>query len=105
MKHLYRSLAVASLVAGLGACAAIVPVPGQTESEVVQQMGKPTHVYPDGAGHLLEYMHGRMGQTTYLARIAADGKLVSYEQVLTSQVFGTIKIGEADKDKVLRTIG
>jgi hypothetical protein len=108
MKHLFRSLAVVPLVAGLSSCAGwgTAPVhPGQTEPEVIQQMGKPTHVYQDGTGHLLEYMHGRMGQTTYLARIGPDGKLVSYDQVLTSQMFGTIRIGEADKDKVLRTVG
>ena len=46
-----------------------------------------------------------MGQTTDMARIGPDGRLVSYEQVLTLQMFATIKIGEADKDKVLRTIG
>lgn len=79
--------------------------PGQTEAEVVARLGQPTHVYQDGASRLLEYMHGPMGETTNMARIGPDGKLVSYEQVLTLQVFATITVGEANKETVLRTIG
>src|ERR1019366_9984862 len=108
MNLFFRILAAAPFLASLNSCAnwGKAPIhPGQIESEVVASLGQPTHVYPDGASHLLEYMHGRMGQTTYLARIGPDGKLVSYDQVLTSQMFGTIRIGEADKDKVLRTVG
>jgi hypothetical protein len=108
MNLFFRILAAAPFLASLNSCAnwGKAPVhPGQIESEVISSLGQPTHVYPDGASHLLEYMHGRMGQTTYLARIGPDGKLVSYDQVLTSQMFGTIRIGEADKDKVLRTVG
>ncbi len=40
-----------------------------------------------------------------MARISADGKLISYEQVLTAQKFASIKIGESTKDDVLRMIG
>jgi len=80
-------------------------LPGQSEAEVIARLGQPTHVYQDGANRLLEYMHGPMGQTTNMARIGPDGKLVSYEQVLTMPMFATIKLGEADKEKVLRTIG
>ena len=38
-------------------------------------------------------------------RIGADGRLVSYEQVLTSEKFATIKIDSANKEEVLRTVG
>ncbi len=108
MHGLLRILAALVVSASLNSCATWWPAPprpGQTEAEVIARLGQPTHVYQDGASRLLEYMHGRMGQTTDMARIGPDGRLVSYEQVLTLQMFGTIKIGEADKDKVLRTIG
>jgi hypothetical protein len=40
-----------------------------------------------------------------MARVDANDKIVSFEQVLTMQKFGTIKVDEAKKDQVLRTIG
>jgi outer membrane protein assembly factor BamE (lipoprotein component of BamABCDE complex) len=108
MKRAFRIAVAVSLLAGLSSCATwlAVPVhPGQTEAQVVARLGRPTHVYPDGASRLLEYMHGPMGETTYMARIGPDGKLVSYKQVLTLQVFGTIRVGQSDKATVLRTVG
>ncbi len=108
MQNLFRALAAILVLAGLNACAAwrTAPVhPGQTEAEVIARLGRPTNVYQDGASRLLEYMHGPAGQSTEMARIGPEGKLVSYEQVLTMQTFSTIKVGEADKHKVLRTIG
>jgi hypothetical protein len=78
---------------------------GEPEPEVIAKLGNPTHHYQAGSDHLLEYMHGPMGQVTYMARIDAQGRLVSYEQVLTTQKFMTIKPGEARKEDVLRTIG
>ena len=106
MENLRRAVAAAALLAGLVACAPTIPVrPGQSETEVVARLGRPTHVYQDGTSRLLEYMHGPMGQATEMARIGPDGKLVSYEQVLTMEKFATITPGQADKEKVLRTIG
>ena len=106
MMRMFRMSAAVLALAGLSACATGPPVhPGQTEAEVIARLGRPTHVYQDGASRLLEYMHGPMGQTTDMARIGTEGRLVSFEQVLTIQKFGTIKPGEADKDQVLRTIG
>ena len=108
MRRLYRIPVLLVALASLSSCAGWGQAPlraGQSEAEVLLRLGQPTHIYPDGAGHLLEYMQGPMGQTTYMARIGPDGKLVSYDQVLTSRMFGTIKIGEADKAKVLRTVG
>ncbi len=108
MQILLRVLAAALVLASLNSCATWWKPPvsaGQTEAEVIARLGKPTHVYQDGASRLLEYMHGRMGQTTEMARIGPDGRLVSYEQVLTLEKFATIKIGAADKEKVLRTVG
>ncbi|MGP1680259.1 MAG: hypothetical protein ACTS6J_24265 [Burkholderiales bacterium] len=106
MMLLFRMAAAIVALAGLSACATGPPLhPGQSEAEVIARLGQPTHVYLDGASRLLEYMHGPRGQTTDMARIGPEGRLVSYEQVLTMHKFGMIKPGEADKEKVLRTIG
>lgn len=106
MKRLIRMSAVVVALAALVSCANLPPVqPGQSEAEVIARLGRPSNVYQDGASRLLEYMHGPVGQTTDMARIGPEGRLVSFEQVLTMQKFGTIMPGEADKDKVLRTIG
>ncbi|TSA11601.1 MAG: hypothetical protein D4R74_12805 [Betaproteobacteria bacterium] len=106
MSRLMRIALVVIALAGLGACATQPPVQsGQSEAEVVARLGRPTHVYQDGASRLLEYMHGPMGQTTDMARIGPDGRLVSFEQVLSMQKFAAIVPGEADKEKVLRTVG
>ena len=40
-----------------------------------------------------------------MGRINPNGKVVSFEQVLTTQKFASIKVGEATKMEVLRTIG
>jgi hypothetical protein len=104
--HWFRIPAAILALAGLISCATSPPLhPGQSEAEVIARLGRPTHVHQDGASRLLEYMHGPKGQTTDMARIGPDGRLVSLEQVLTMQKFGTIQPGAADKEKVLRTIG
>ena len=79
--------------------------PGQTEAEVIKKLGPATHIYSNGDQHILEYMHGRMGQVTFMATFNQNGILLSYQQVLTMETFSKIKIGEADKATVLRTIG
>lgn len=96
------------ILAALGACTTFGTVPvnvGDPESAVLSKLGAPTHQYQDGKNRLLEYMHGPFGQRTYMARIGPDGRLVSYEQVLTIEKFATLKPGSATKDDVLRTIG
>lgn len=80
-------------------------ISGEPESAVLARLGQPTHRYQDGKHHLLEYATGPWGQQTYMVRIGADGKVISFEQVLTTQKFASIKIGQATKDDVLRTIG
>lgn len=102
----YGLFAVLSLL--LGACAGFGgdPVkPGDSESAVISKLGAPTHRYQDGNERLLEYMRGPWGQQTYMARIGPDGRLVSYEQVLTIQKFASITPGEATKNDVLKSIG
>ena len=106
MKSSVHTLLAAFLVT-LAGCAhpPSTVTPGTTEAEFVSKAGKPTARYEDGQDHLLEYALGPWGQKTYMARIDSDGKVISYEQVLTTQKFNAIKINESTKDDVLRTIG
>jgi hypothetical protein len=92
----------------LSACSVLMPAPvnvGDSESELIAKRGEPTHRYQDGRDRLLEYALGPWGQRTYMARVDANVKVVSFEQVLTVQKFASIKVGEANKSDVLRTIG
>ncbi|WP_229425151.1 MULTISPECIES: outer membrane protein assembly factor BamE [unclassified Massilia] len=93
----------------LGGCSAPLfrqaPAVGDPVASVTAKMGQPTNVYPLPDGQLFEYATGPMGQFTWMARIGADGRLQSYEQVLTGEKFAAIRIGKATKDEVLRTVG
>lgn len=104
----FVKIAVLAIPFSLAACAALMPAPvnvGDSESEVVAKRGQPTQRYQDGKDHLLEYATGPWGQRTYMARIGPDGRLVSFEQVLTVQKFATVKVGETTKNDVLKTFG
>jgi hypothetical protein len=82
------------------------PMPGDTIEMVIEKLGPPKGVYPDpDAGQVFEYPQGPFGQTTFMARFGADRRLRSYEQVLTNEKFGQLKIDRATKEDVLRTIG
>lgn len=81
------------------------PRPGETAEQVRARLGEPTGVYDDGTAKSFEYATGPMGQTTWMAHFGPDGKLLNYEQVLTSEKFATIKIGQSRHDDVLRTLG
>jgi hypothetical protein len=109
MSLLFRSLASAALPALLlSACAGLggpALTPGATEADVVARLGRPTHVYQDSGSRTLEYMHGPMGQTTEMAKIGPDGRLQSFEQVLTMEKFAAIVPGQTRQDQVLRTVG
>jgi hypothetical protein len=105
---LLRGYLFAFLSVLIGACASFgnsTVNPGDPESVVISRLGNPTHRYQDRNHRLLEYMTGPWGQQTYIARIGPDGRLVSYEQVLKTEKFAAINIGEATKDDVLKTIG
>ena len=78
---------------------------GFPEASLVARVGTPTARYPLADGHMLEYRRGPWGQETFMARIGADGRLLSWEQVLTTQKFATIKLDHDNKEDVLRTIG
>jgi len=99
----FTTLVTALLLAG---CAmGPPPAPGDSQDVVQSKLGKPTAVYTDGAARILEYATGPMGQTTWMAHLGPDGRLSSYEQVLTSEKFAAIKIDQATREQVLRTVG
>ncbi len=92
----------------LSACAALMPPPiniGEPEASVVAKLGRPTARIPDSNGYLLEYSRNPWGQAIDMARFGNDGRLISYEQVLTTEKFASIKPGVSTKTEVLRTIG
>lgn len=107
---MFKMMKIASLCAvlALAGCAALVretPHPGDPLETVQTKLGPPTAVYPANGGQVLEYATGPMGQFTWMARLGPDGRLVSYEQVLTGEKFAAIKVDQATKEEVLRTIG
>jgi hypothetical protein len=111
----YFRAILSALLMSLGACAGLQSAPvsiGEPETQVIATLGEPSHIYADLddtgkslLSHVLEYMGGPFGQTTYMAHINGQGRLTSYEQVLTLAKFATIKIGETTREEVLRIIG
>ncbi|WP_241523089.1 outer membrane protein assembly factor BamE domain-containing protein [Herminiimonas fonticola] len=92
----------------LSACASLMPPPinvGEPEASVVAKLGRPTARIPDNNGYLLEYSRNPWGQAIDMARFSNDGRLISYEQVLTTEKFATIKPGISTKTEVVRAIG
>lgn len=79
--------------------------PGATEEEIISYIGKPTARYQDGDALLLEYARGYWGQHTHMGRLGPDGRLVSWEQVLTTEKFGELVLGESTRRDVLLTVG
>jgi hypothetical protein len=108
MYKMFKITMLGSLLA-LGGCAPLIrhtPSVGDPTGVVIQKMGLPRATYPDpGGGQEFEYTTEPMGQYTWMAHIGRDGRLTQFEQVLTGQTFATIKIDQANKADVLRTIG
>lgn len=81
--------------------------PGRsTEVDVRQALGEPARSYanPDGSRQLA-FPTGPAGLQTYMAFIAADGRLVRLEQVLTEEQFARISPGTTTADEVDRLVG
>ena len=92
----------------LGGCAGMsrtAPAVGDPLATVTAKFGQPTAVYQAPSGQVLEYATTPFGQFTWMARMDADGKLASFEQVLNERGFGRIKIDSATKQDVLLLIG
>ncbi len=107
MNYIQKAI-LSSLLLLSSACSTLMPTPlnlGETEAEVIAKRGQPTARIPDSNGYLLEYSRNPWGQAIDMARFDNNGRLVSYEQVLTAAKFATIKPNISNKTDVLRTIG
>ena len=109
MRYLMRTTALAALTFALSACAPLFRQPppvGAPLAEVTAKLGQPAASYslPDG-GQVLEYRGQPMGQFQHMAHMGPDGRLLSFEQVLTSENFAKVKIGQWTKDDILRNYG
>jgi outer membrane protein assembly factor BamE (lipoprotein component of BamABCDE complex) len=108
MKTTLITAAVLSVALSLSACSTFsrTPPAGTPLADVTAKLGKPDAIYPDPAGgQVLEYRGQPMGQFQHMARIGADGRLVSYEQVLTSDNFAKVQPARWTRDDVLRNFG
>lgn len=108
--HTMFRIATLAAALSLAGCAGPLfketPLVGDPVAAVTTKLGPPTGSYPapDG-GQMLEYATSPFGQFTWMAHMGPDGRLLSYEQVLTGEKFATLKIDQATKADVLRTIG
>ena len=96
-----------ALVVTLSACANLnTPPPpiGISEPDLLARTGKPTARHQDGKAYSLEYS-SPWAQYTYMARMGADGRLQSWEQVLTTEKFATVRVGQTTKRQILLTFG
>jgi len=106
--HSATTMTLLALAFALAGCAGLIreaPEVGDPLSAVTAKFGQPTAVYPAASGQVLEYATGPYGQATFMARIGADGRLTSFEQVLSGEKFATLKIGAANRTDVLHTLG
>lgn len=98
----------AAVFAVLAGCAALMPPPvsvGDSEADLIAKRGQPTNRYQDGNDRVLEYNLGPWSQKTYMARIGSDNRVISFEQVLTTEKFATLKLDQSTKNDVLFTVG
>lgn len=80
--------------------------PGESRGEdVIALMGEPAMRWKDADGaQQLAYPRGPAGFHTFMVRLAADGRLVSKENVLDQAHLARIRPGMGKED-VLRTLG
>ena len=78
---------------------------GLSREEVIAQMGNPYPAPPDlSQAQRLDFPRGPFGKHTYSLRFDADGKVVSYKQLLTEENFRQITPG-MDVNEVIERIG
>ncbi len=110
MRSPIMTIAVPAVLAlCLSGCAQLFrhpPPAGAPLAEVTAALGQPAAVYPEpDGGQILEYRGQPMGQFQHMAHIGPDGRLISYEQVLTSENFAKVKVDHWTKDDILRNYG
>lgn len=73
---------------------------GATAAEVVSVMGQPTGTTQ--APRRLEFARGPYGKHTYMLDFDADGRLLSWDQVLTENNFFQVRPGQTEDDVIQR---
>jgi len=107
---LRRLAAPMAVVALLSACAGYSGSdlkPGlSTRAELVASMGEPALRWQDADGaEQLAFPRGPQGTETFMAHVAADGRLQRIEAVLNVEHFARIVPGQSDTAAVLRLLG
>ncbi len=106
LRNALGACACALMVGGIGGCAGYSPKglqPGQSEADVVQQMGTPTGRYtlPEG-GTRLEFARGPAGYSTYMVDFDTAGRMVDWEQVMDLWYLWRIEPGLTTQDVLMR---
>lgn len=97
----------AALLAGCAALGIAGLEPGRsTEADVRRALGEPARTWPapDGS-RLLAFPSGPAGTQTHMATLAADGRLLRLEQVLTEERIARISPGTTTAAELERLIG
>ena len=107
MKNLIISTILSALTLPLlsGCVLGPPPQPGEPMAAIEGRLGRPSARYIVGNETIHEYGAGAFGQFTFMARYGPDGRLLSYEQVLTDEKFAGVKLGMDTKDTILHTFG
>ena len=78
---------------------------GLSREQVIAQMGNPYPAPPDlSQAQRLDFPRGPFGKHTYSLQFDADGKVISYKQLLTEENFRQITPG-MDVSEVIERIG
>ena len=105
MDRKFGLLALPALL--LSGCASYGPqrLPaGASVAEVAAAMGPPTGRYARPGGERIEYARGPFGKHTYMLDFDTQGRMITWQQVLTEPTFDALRVGSS-RDQVLQTIG
>ena len=98
------ALALAALAGCAGTYGPQALKTGASLNEVTSALGTPTGRYPRAGGERVEYARGPYGKHTYMLDFDGQGRLTSWEQVLTEEKFDTLRAG-ATRDELLFMLG
>ncbi len=97
------NLAIYFMLSSLQACTTYSPsnsMLGMSVSDVIEAMGKPDREIRLTEGTRLEFPRGPKGKHTYFVNFDEQGKLVSWQQVLTEERFKKILPGMPEEEIV-----
>ena len=106
--RLRLAMVVVAASTGMGGCGSYSPAAlpvGSAMSEAERALGPRTgtHALPDGVTRL-EFARGPFGKHTYMLNFGPEGRLRSWQQVLTEKTFNELPIG-LPRAALLSTLG